>query len=172
MLPLFFLALLSPVSQAMVPPPSFSLVCSNSVAKMKLWTEDAHFRLRLEDGAGFKDFPIYSGVVTPALLPMIERGSKDLSAFDGEVDVSWNLNRCSVDPNRPFLVSCNGLGEISIPKSAPFVVSSFSTSTSQIERLDLSAQAVNFDFSLSSTGSVFSIYFLTFPFDRQHCTLQ
>lgn len=151
-------------------PKDFSLSCSTSVAGVNLWAEGSRFHFRLSDGAGFKNFPIYSGVVTPSMMPLIQRGVKELADFDGEVEITWDLARCKVDAKRPFLVSCDGLGEILKPAQVAFVATSMGTSTDKIESLDVGGEAVNVHLGLSTTGNDFIHYFINFPFDRLHCT--
>ena len=153
-------------------PKDFAMTCTTSVAGVALFADGTRFHFHLEDAAGFTNFPIYSGVVTPSLMPIIERGAKELAAFDGEVDISWDLAKCTVDPKRPYLVSCAGLGEIAKPSGVAFVATSMGTSTDKIESLDVEAQSVNVYLGLSTTGTDFMHYFINFPFDSRHCSVK
>jgi hypothetical protein len=165
-------SLFSSSAMAAQTPKDFSLMCTTSVAALSLYSDGTRFHLHLEDSAGFTNFPIYSGVVTPSLLPIIERGSKELAAFDGEVDISWDLAKCKVDPKRPYLVSCSGLGEILKPANVAFAATSMGSSTDKIESLDVEAQTVNVFLGLSTTGTDFMHYFINFPFDSRHCSVK
>jgi hypothetical protein len=151
-------------------PGNFTMTCTTSVAGLALFADGNRFHLHLEDSAGFANFPIYSGVVTPSFLPIVERGLKELAAFDGVVDITWDLAKCKVDPKRPYLVSCSGLGEISKPANVAFVATSMGSSTDKIESLDVEAQTVNVFLGLSTTGTDFMHYFINFPFDSRHCS--
>ncbi|MGZ3694069.1 MAG: hypothetical protein ACXWQO_07705, partial [Bdellovibrionota bacterium] len=124
------------------------------------------------DSVGFKNFPIYSGVLTPAMMPLAQRGLKELAPFDGEVDISWDLAKCKVDTARPYLLACSGLGEIAKPLGVAFVATSMSTSTEKMESLDVSATGVQINLGLSTSGSDFMHYFVQFPFDVNHCSHQ
>jgi hypothetical protein len=150
----------------------FSVTCSNSAAKIELWGEGVRFHLRLNDSAGFMGFPIYTGVVTPAVLPDIERGSKELSIFNSEVEITWDLSLCSIDSKKPFLILCGGLGKILQPEQAPFVSTNLATSVNQIESLDFQAQTLNVNLALAKTDGKSSYYFLSFPVDIQRCKLK
>lgn len=150
----------------------FSLACSNSAAGIVLYAEGTKFHFHLEDGIGFANFPIYSGTVTPAMLPLVERGAKDLAAFDREVDITWDVSQCKVDEKRPYLVSCSNRGEILTPANVAIQASSMETTTSKIDGLDAQADVVDINLGLTTTGSNFVYYFVSFPFDMHHCSVR
>lgn len=146
-----------------------SLTCSTSVAGASIYAEDGRMHFNLENGGGFQNFPIYTGTVTPSLVPMIERGAKELAIFDQEVDISWPLEKCRVDPKRPYLVACDGQGTLESPQTKDFIATSMGTSTDAVQSLDVDAQVVNMNVGISTTGSDFMHYFISLPFDSQHC---
>jgi hypothetical protein len=148
---------------------NYSLGCSTSVAVAKAWSDGTRFNFHLEDGAGFTDFPIFSGTVTPSMLPLVERGAKELAPFGGLVDLSWDLTSCKFDASRPLLFSCRGQGLISQPKNAPFITTSLSSEIDNAETLDVEAKTVNINLGLSTTGTDFVHYFISFPFASENC---
>jgi hypothetical protein len=167
-----FLFLFSALSFAASTPKDFALNCSTSVAGVGLYADGERMRFQLFDGQGFKNFPIYGGIVTPAMMPLINRGLKELAPFDGDVEISWDLAHCKVDPARPYLLACSGLGEIAKPFGVAFVATSMSTSTEKVESLDVNATGVQVNLGLSTSGSDFMHYFVQFPFDQNHCSVK
>jgi hypothetical protein len=166
------LSLIFSTAHAYKAPSTFSLTCTTSVAGASLYAEDGRLHFHLENGGGFENFPIYSGTVTPSMLPLIERGAKELAIFDADVDISWPLDKCAVDYARPYLIKCDGQGQLETPETTDFIATSMSTSTDAVDSLDVKAQVVNMNIGISTTGENFMHYFISMPFDGNHCSLK
>ncbi len=151
----------------------FTVSCNNSSAKVEMWGDTTQFHLRYQNGAGFTNFPIFTGVVTPAFLPEIEQNAKDLSVFTGEVLINWDVNKCQTDSKRPYLVQCSGLGTIAKPENSNFVAANLQTTASQVENLDITSSVINVDLSLVKSQNVIrsSYFLLSLPFDQHRCSL-
>jgi len=151
---------------------NFALVCTTSVAGMTIYADGDKVRFHLDNPSGFQNFPVFSGVVTQSMFPLVERALKELKVFDGDVDLAWELKNCRIDKDRPLLVSCSGLAEITnpanVPKELEMSVSSLSTSTEYVESLDIAdAQVVRVNFGVNTVGG--GHHFVSMPFDAKHC---
>jgi hypothetical protein len=85
------------------------------------------------------------------------------------MDISWDISRCKTDPTRPMLINCDGLGKIEAPATTAFIATSMSTSIETDESIDVNAQVVHINLGLSTTGTDFMHYFISLPYDGQHC---
>lgn len=145
------------------------LECGNSVSSVKIWTEGERLYFRMDDIVGFKNFPLYDGVVTPVMLPLINRGAEDLKEFDHQVLISWERSQCRFDRARPFLVDCSGRAKIHFPENTQITASGLGVTTERQEHFDLTADLVKFHLGLSTPVANFTHYYLGFPFNRANC---
>lgn len=152
----------------------FRLTCTTSMAGLSLWADGDRFYLHFEDPVGDADFPIYSGNVSPSNVPEVQRAAKELIPFQKQIDMSWDLSKCVVDPARPFLISCSGMGEIAYPENSQFAVTGISTSTEYGQKIGISDYGmVNVTFFLvgkpDDTRTDVMPHYIKFPFDQNHC---
>lgn len=162
------------VAQAKTPAPKAGAVgpaiqCASQVAQAKIWSDDKGIHFRLVDTLGFDDFPLYEGVVNTAMMPYLERESKDLKVIGGELEVLFPKDHCKWDSKRKDLVLCSGGGRIVAPQTKDLHVSDVSTTVETDQRLDLSYQRIKFNMGLDTATGPYAHYFLAFPFDRTRC---
>ncbi|MBX3017743.1 MAG: hypothetical protein KF767_07640 [Bdellovibrionaceae bacterium] len=151
---------------------SFLLICAMSVAAGKIWSEGDSVYFRYEDRLGKINFPIYEGVVTPPMGPMLDYAAKDLAVFDGVVLARWDKKNCKWDKARPQLIECSGRGEILAPANvAPGLsTNGISTTIERNERLSLEWERVKFNWGVDSQKEYYVHHFVTFPFNRMNCS--
>lgn len=150
---------------------SFLLVCAMSVAAGKIWSEGDKVYFRYEDRLGKINFPIYEGVVTPPMGPMLDYAAKDLEVFDGLVLVAWDKKDCRWDVARPGLIECSGRGEFLAPREVQgLTTNGISTTIERSERLSLQWERVKFNWGVDSQKQYYVHHFVTFPFNRAQCT--
>jgi hypothetical protein len=151
----------------------YALTCQTSVSTIRIYSDDSRLYFHLENPQGFENFPIFSGVVTPSVLPKVTRGANELAVFKGDVDISWDLSKCQVDPNEPLLAACIGRGEMTKPKTSELQVTSVSTDITRTQSLLLQSEArmIDVNIGLSTGDKNFTHYFLSFPFDDKHCAV-
>jgi hypothetical protein len=154
-------------------PPNWALVCTTSVAGMSIFVDGEKVRFHFENPSGFQNFPVFSGAITPSMFPLVKRGMRELRAFNGAVDLAWLTKNCRVDKDRPTLISCSGLAEITnphkIPKQLKMSVSSLASTTEYIESLDFGdAQGIHVSFGVNTAGG--GHHFIDLSFDAKHCS--
>lgn len=150
-------------------PANYSIACTTSVAEMDVWSDGQLVHLKMEDSAGFDDFPIYEGTVTPAMLGIISRGATDLKVLDGEMEITWDAKGCTFDPKRPNMMSCKGPGTMSTPKTDSLKVFGLATSSNHEETMEISADVLNIRVTMFTNDQQSVPYFLVFPFAADHC---
>jgi hypothetical protein len=148
----------------------FHISCNSSVNSVQVYTQEDRVYFRFYDSLGFKDFPVFNGMVTPVSVPFITRGVRELAVFDGSMRLSWERKLCRYDESKPLLVMCEGSGRVEEPAGAAFTPTGMNTAVETQERLDLSFARLNFNVGLNTPSADFMHYFLQFPFNKVNCT--
>jgi hypothetical protein len=151
-------------------PDGFRMMCGTIGSTINVWASRGKVKMHLEDSGGHDNFPIYSGNVTPSMLPLVERAAKDLEAFDGSVQIEWDLSKCSYDTKRPLLISCMGKGEITVPEGVALTGTSLTTFTSHLEGMNLESDTLAIDTGLDTIGDEnYNHTYLHFLFNQTSC---
>ncbi len=151
--------------------------CSSGISSVVIYISDKTVIFKLEDRIGFRNFPIFSGVLTPMLLDSAQSALKDLKDIDGELTVSWPKENCHWSKS---FVDCAGRGEVQgmgsrFKKDEKSILwsSGLSTETIHHERMNLSYDkfSVHLNLSAKSDSEGIQNYFVEFPFARENCRL-
>ncbi len=146
------------------------ILCGSGHNSAKVWSKEGRVWFRFDDNLGFQNFPIYYGVVTLPMLPLIQRASKELAPFDGAMILSWEESKCQWSETNRLLVQCNGAGKLEFPEGTTFTNTGLSTSVESQERLDLKFGRVHFQLGIDTPKTNYTHHFIDFAFDKERCT--
>lgn len=142
--------------------------CTGNRGQVSLSVAVANDRLYVEYGNvnGAADFPIYEGVVTRATFPFLEAASQELASISTQLAVSWPVSACQLNPQRPELFHCDGVGEIHAPKRTSLRVLGFSTGIVSELRRGLSFETFKLRWQIEGEGL---FHLVTMPFNPRDC---
>jgi|CXWL01.1.fsa_nt_gi hypothetical protein len=142
--------------------------CGTQDAGVNIYTEGERVYFRLENPAGFQNFPIFSGTLTPRTMNMVEASLRDLKVFDVNIVVaSWEKAQCKTGKN--FLLQCRGAGKIEQPENSGLRTYGISTSIEHQENMDVSADVVRINWGIDTAENDYRHHYISFPFTQDRC---
>ncbi|HWU44689.1 MAG TPA: hypothetical protein VN132_14655 [Bdellovibrio sp.] len=118
---------------------------------------------------GAVDFPLFEGVVTKGLLPLIKIAEKDLSGIDHELRVSWPLESCHFHETEAFIMGCQGKAQIHSPKKIDLAFYSLSANVVTEQTLDQTYKIYKLRWGVQGPGNY---HFISMTFDPETCRVK
>ena len=123
--------------------------------------------MQYNNAMGAEDFPLYEGVVTKLVLPVIKIAQEDLSGLGEQVLVSWDLSQCQFNQADPLIMQCNGEGTFLFPIKSN--LKSYTFITSRVTETGLNSKYDIFKIRWGVDSSDFH-HALAMPFDPSMCS--
>ncbi len=136
---------------------------------VRILRDDSTVYFQVRDARGHQALPIYDGTVTPSEMPFIKNSLKDLVQINGDIQVAWPLAQCKLDPARPFLIKCEGEGQIQLPADSKLATYSLHTEVDHQDDFDQTYDVVRFNWGVDNTSVDRRHHALSFPFAKSQC---
>ena len=163
-----FIALFIFSKSAMALTYRFQCVGNRGGVSVSLYTSKDQKRLFMNynNSLGAKDFPFYEGTVTKLSLPYINIAAKELSSIDYQALLSWPVENCTFNKEKPLLVECNGAATFLIPENT--TLESYTLITSTIKEESLTSKYDIFKIRWGIEGEEYH-HSIAMPFDPKFC---
>jgi hypothetical protein len=135
-------------------------------ASVDMYTKDNVLYLRYSSSLGAADFPFYEGAVSKNSLPFIKIAETELASLDHEVLLSWPVEKCTFNEERPLMMACNGAATFVLPEHTK--LESYTLFTAMDKEQSLTYSYDIFKIRWGIEGEYFH-HSLMLPFDPKLC---
>jgi hypothetical protein len=145
-----------------------SCISTDNKAVIEATIKDNKMQFTYSHIDGKKYFPLYFGPVSVSKFKLINTAKNSLQKINNKLQMEWPLEKCSIDDQQLFILSCSGEAQVIYPAKTNLIASSFSTSMIQEQTLTFSFESLKVRFFLQDNDQKYEI---AFPFSKERCTV-